>query len=277
MALSDVERQFIYNYSMQLLQQDILTNSLFAGSSVGRDLRSMVLAKQPVQPLTNPFEAAITGTLRGDAAQVRQSSRNVQEAASMVGTARTGVAQIADALSDMEDIIDKINSGELDQTSAVVQSDYDALRDKIEGLVSSTDYNGIAMLDSSQWGTNQIDSNGNVYIQSTRDGGFDVTFHAMDDIDWSQLIGSQLDDSGGGDRAAQLALVQNYQGQVDAILDVYEKKEDSLNSQVLHLESQAQVIDQAVAARSPETTNSVEQLLLNLLLKETGTVVDESS
>lgn len=277
MALSDVERQFIYNYSMQLLQQDILTNSLFAGSSVGRDLRSMVLAKQPVQPLTNPFEAAISGTLRGDAAQVRQSSRNVQEAASMVGTARTGVAQIADALSDMEDIIDKINSGELDQTSAVVQSDYDALRDKIEGLVSSTDYNGIAMLDSSQWGTNQIDSNGNVYIQSTRDGGFDVTFHAMDDIDWSQLIGSQLDDSGGGDRAAQLALVQNYQGQVDAILDVYEKKEDSLNSQVLHLESQAQVIDQAVAARSPETTNSVEQLLLNLLLKETGTVVDESS
>ncbi|WP_243546026.1 flagellin [Pseudodesulfovibrio tunisiensis] len=277
MALSDVERQFIYNYSMQLLQQDILTNSLFAGSSVGRDLRSMVLAKQPVQPLTNPFEAAITGTLRGDAAQVRQSSRNVQEAASMVGTARTGVAQIADALSDMEDLIDKINSGELDQTSAVVQSDYDALRDKIEGLVSSTDYNGIAMLDSSQWGTNQIDSNGNVYIQSTRDGGFDVTFHAMDDIDWSQLIGSQLDDSGGGDRAAQLALVQNYQGQVDAILDVYEKKEDSLNSQVLHLESQAQVIDQAVAARSPETTNSVEQLLLNLLLKETGTVVDESS
>ncbi|MBI9078343.1 MAG: flagellin [Pseudodesulfovibrio sp.] len=278
MAISDIEKNFLYNYSTQLLQQEMLTNQLFGASKVGQDLRSLVLGGAVrATTFTNPFEEAISGTLRADAGSTRQASRNVGEAASMVGVARTDMATIVDALADMEDIIDKINTGELEQTSAVVQADYNALQDKITGIISSSDFNGIALLDGTQWGTSQIDSNGNVHVQTSDDGGFNVTFHNVDEYSWASLVGSELDDSAGGDRAAQLALVQSFKGDMDAILSVYEGKEDSLQSQQTHLESQALLLDQAAQMRKPSDPNySLEQLLADLIAQNTGTIFNSS-
>lgn len=278
MALTDIEKGFIYDYSLQLLQQDMLTNRLFGGSSVGRDLRSLVLG-EPVRAatFTNPFEEAISGTLRGDAAGVRQAARNVGEAASMMGVARTGMATVVDALNDMEDMIDQINAGELDGGSAVVQADYNALRDKITGAVSSADFNGIAILDSGQWGTDQIDADGNVYIQSSKDGGFNITFHSVDTpssgVSWSDLDGASL--GAGGTRATQLGYVQSLQSEMSSILSIYEGKEDSLQAQQLSLEGQAQLLDQAAQIRKPSDPDySLEQLLADLIARQTGTIYD---
>lgn len=278
MSLTDVEKSFIYNYSQQLLQQDMLTNQLFGASGAAQDLRSMILGG-PVkaQTFTTPFEEAISGTLRADAGATRQASRNVGEASSMMGVARNDMATIVDALKDMEDIIDKIETGELDQTSAVVQSDYEALRDKITGTVSNSDYNGIALLDGSKWNTNQIDANGNVHIQSSKDGGFNITFHNVNGTNWAGLIGSELDNSAGGDRAAQLALVQSYKSDMEATLDMYESKESSLDSQELHLQSQAQILDSAAQMRKPSDPDySLEKLLVDLINRNTGSLFDSS-
>lgn len=279
MALSEWERLFIYDTSSQILDYDLLTNYYLLGSSVGASLRDMVLQQQPVQSITQPYDEAITGTLRADAAAVGQNARNVGEAASMMGVGATAVSQISDALAEMEDIIDKINDGELDGSDSTVQADYNALRDKIVGLVESSDYNGIYMLDSDQWGTEQIDSNGQVYIQAYKDGGFNLTFYAMDDsvIDWTQLDGADLEDS--TDRAAQLALVESYTSQSDTILDLYEGRQSSLEFQQTELENQADLLDQAAQARRQSTSSdlSVEDLLLNLLLGDSGKILDESS
>lgn len=277
MALTDIEKTFLFNYSQQLLQQDMLTNQLFGASKVGQDLRSMVLGGPThAQTFTNPFEEAMSGTLRADAGATRQASRNVGEAASMMGIARNDMATIVDALNDMEDIIDKINTGELDETSAVVQADYDALRDKITGIISSSDYNGIALLDGSQWDTNQIDANGNVHIQTSDDGGFNITFHDIDDYNWAVLQGSELDD-GAADLATQLATVQSYLSDMEAVLDVYKGKESSLGAQQLQLESQAQLLDQAAQMRKPNDPNySLEKLLADLVAEQLGTLVNSS-
>jgi flagellin len=186
---------------------------------------------------------------------------------------------IVDALNDMEDMIDKINSGELDGTSTVVQSDFDALRDKITGTISGADFNGIALLDSSQWGTGQIDANGNVYIQSSKNGGFNITFHPVDTpssgVAWSDLTGADLGAS--GTRATQLSYVQSLQSEMSAVLDVYQGKEDSLQSQQLNLESQAQLLDQAAQLRKPSDPDySLEQLLADLVARTTGTLFDSN-
>ncbi len=273
MTLDSSQKLLIYNMAMQTWQSDLLSNSLFAGSQVGRNLRDLVLATQPVRPMTNPFEEAITGTLRADAAATRANAANVGEAVSMVGAAKTAVTQISDALQDMEDIIDQINLGELSASSGVVQADYDALRDKIKGLVSSTDYNGIAVLDGSQWGTDQIDANGNVYIQSNKNGGFNVTFHNLDGINWDNLDGSALD----GSLAAQLAFVQSFQQDIDAVESVYSTKLSSLQNQQTQLLAQADLLDQAVDNRMSSASGmTTEQILLNLILGDTGSIVDES-
>lgn len=276
MALTDIEKSLLFNYSQQLLQQDMLTNQLFAGSSVGRDLRSMVLG-EPTRAtvFTNPFEEAISGTLRADADSTRQASRNVGEAASMMGVARTSMSTIVDALESMESIIEDIEAGNLVATSSVVQADYDALRDKITGIISSTDYNGIYMLDSSQWGTDQITAGGQVYIQSSTDGGFDISFHAVDDgsssTNWSDLSGAALD----GFLATQKSYVDDLKSWAGAIEDMYEVKEDNLESQQVQLESQAQLLDSAAQMRKPSDPDySLEKLLADLIIRETGTIYD---
>ncbi len=280
MALTDIEKNFLANYSQQLLQQDMLTNQLFGGSSVASNLRSMVLGG-PVKAttFTQPFEEAISGQLRGDAGAVRQASRNVGEASSMMGVARTEMAVIVDALEDMEDIIDKINEGELDGSSAVVQSDYNSLRDKITGTISGADFNGIAVLDSTQWDTSQIDANGNVFIQSSKDGGFNITFHSVDDpssgTNWTDLAGADL--AAVGTRATQLGYVQSLKSEMDSILSMYKSKEDSLQSQETALQSQAQILDGAAQLRKPSDPNySLEKLLADLIARTTGTLVDNS-
>jgi flagellin len=275
MALSSDEKNFIFEYSQQLLTQDLLTSAYLSNSGVGRSLRDMVLARQPVQPLTNPYEEAITGSMRADAAAVRQNARNVAEAADMMSTAKYAVGQIKDALDQMEDIIDQINTGELDASSSVVQGEYDALKEKIDGIIANTDFNGISMLDSSKWGTEQIDVNGAVWIQSQKDGGFNITFNALDGLaNLGDLLGSSLADS--GDRATQLGYVQSLQSSVDAVLDRYTAKESSLSYEASQLESQAVVLDQAVDNRKSSGL-SAEDILLNLILSDTGRLVDESS
>lgn len=272
MTLDANEKLFIYNLAMNTWQNDLLSNTLFAGSRVGRSLRDMILAAQPVRPLTNPFEEAITGTLRADAAATRANASNVGEAAAMVGVAKTAVTQISDALADMENIIDQINEGELSASSSVVQADYDALRDKIKGLVSDSDYNGISMLDGSQWGTDQIDSSGNVYIQAGKDGGFNITFHNLDGINWDNLSGAALD----GDLATQLSHVQSFRQDIDAVESVYSGKLSSLENQQDQLLAQADLLDQAVAnRRSSASGMTTEQILLNLILGDSGSILDE--
>jgi flagellin len=276
MALTDIEKSMLYNYSQQLLQQDMLTNQVFAGSGVGQDMRSMMLG-EPVRAktFTNPFEEAISGTLRADAGATRQAGRNIGEGAAMMGIARNSMSTIVDTLGEMEEMISDIEAGNLDATSSVVQGDYDDLRDKITGLISSTDYNGIYFLDSTQWGTEQISSAGAVHLQSNQDDGFNINFNAVDagssSVDWSDLSGAALN----GQLATQKSYVDNLKQWSSSVEDMYRIKEDSLANQQVQLESQAQLLDSAAQMRKPSDPNySLEKLLADLIIRETGTLFD---
>ena len=273
MALSGSDKSLIYNIAMDVWQNDFMTNHYTHGSSVGKSLRDMVLARQPVQPLTNPMEEALTGTLRADAAAVRQNARNVGEAANMVGVAKEGVDEIASALADMDDIIDRINEGELSASDSAVQEEYDSLKSKIQGIISNTDFNGIYVLDSSQWGTEQIDSSGNVYIQAYKDGGFNVTMHAVDSLNFAGLDGASL----ASDLSGQTSLVDSLQSDVDSYVDTYATKLTSLQNQRASLENQADILYQAVDARRPSSNVSAEQFLMNLIFGDSGSIVDTDS
>lgn len=130
MALSDLQRLFTFYTATQLWQQDLLTNVYFQGSSVGANLRSMILGQQPVQPLTNPFDEAMTGRLRADSAAMRQNANNVREAASMVGIAAEAVGVIKSTLEEMQTLAQQIKDGGLTY-SADLAAEYETLDNKI--------------------------------------------------------------------------------------------------------------------------------------------------
>ena len=273
MALSDFEKLFTVSTASQMWQQDLLTNAYFQGSAVGANLRDMVLGRQPVRPLTNPYDEAITGRLRADSGTIRQGARNVKEAAAMVGIAAEAVGTIRSTLEEMQGIATKIKEGDL-IWNTTIRDEYNSLRDKITSIVESTLYNEIALLDSTQWGTSQIDSGGAVYVQAFLNGGFDVTFKALDSPTppWSDLQGASLNNATGLQN--ELLELSDLLGDVSTIEDIYTERASGLEYQAAALESQANLLDQAVEARRQTPTLSLEEILLRLLMRDTGTLFD---
>lgn len=279
MALTDLQKLFIVSTATQTWQQDLLMNAYFQGSAVGANLREMVLGRQPVQPLTNPYDAAMTGRLRADSAAIRQAAGNVKEASSMVGVAADGVGIIRSTLEEMQALAKQIKDGDLTY-STNVENQYNALRDKITGVIESTLYNGISLLDSTKWGTGQIDAQGNVFIQAYPQGGgggFDVTLQQIDKTGLAGLSGGSLDNDPAGSLQTELDKLSEYISDVKTMEDIYRQRRDGLHYQSSAMESQADLLDQAVEARQQSPRQSLEEILLNLLMRNTGTLFDQSS
>jgi flagellin len=59
--------------------------------------------------------------------------------------------------------------------------------------------------------------------------------------------------------------------------EVYSQREDGLNYQATALDSQADLLDQAVEARRQTPVLSLEEILIRLLMRDTGTLLDETS
>jgi flagellin len=279
MALSDLQKLFIVTTANQTWQQDMLMNVYFQGSAVGANLREMILGREPIRPLTNPYDAAMTGRLRADSAAIRRAGGNVKEASAMVGIAAEGVGIIKSTLEEMQALAKQIKDGDLTY-SANVASQYNALRDKITGTIESTMHNGIYLLDSAKWGTSQIDSQGNVFIQAYpkgAGGGFDVTFQQLDKTGLAGLSGTGLSDSPSGSLQAELDKLSGYVGDMKTLEDIYRQRRDGLHYQSAALESQADLLDQAVEARKQTPSLSLEEILLRLLMRNTGTLFDQNS
>ena len=279
MALSDLQRLVIFDTANQLWQQDMLMSAYFQGSIVGANLRSMILGRQPVQPLTNPFDEAITGKLRADSATIRQNARNVREAGSMMGIAKEAVSTIKGLLEEMETLAKSVQTKISGGGSITLEdkADYNALRERITSSIESTRYNSIALLDKSQWpGIEQISADGKVHIQGFPDGGFDLNFRALNEANsafaWSDLDGDNLVADLGG----QILTLSGYIGDMTLIEDIYSNRQDGLEFQAASLVSQADLLDQAVEARRQTPTRSLEQILLDLLSRSSGTIVDET-
>ena len=280
MALSDLQKLFVVSTATQMWQQDLLMNAYFQGSAVGANLREMVLGGQPVKPLTNPFDEAITGRLRSDSAAIRRAGKNVQEASSMVGIAAGAIGSVKGILEEMQSLAQQIKDGELTY-SADVANQYNALRDSIKPIIEGTYHNGIALLDKAQWDTDQISADGKVHIQSipsaASEGGFDVVFQEVDKAGMAALSGGNLDNDPAGSLQSELENLSGHIADMTNLEEIYSQREDGLTYQATALDSQADLLDQAVAARRQTPTLSLEEILIRLLMRDTGTLVDELS
>jgi flagellin len=275
MALTDFERLFVANTANALWQQDWLLNVYFQGSSVGANLRRMVLGQPPLIPLTNPSDEAITGKLRSDAGGLRQNARNVREAASMVGTAAGAVTTMKDALKQMKKLADDVDAGNI--SAAVAQTQYNALYNQLQSTVTATQYNGIPLLNGAAWGTEQITTQGQVYIQGLPQDGFHVVFQRLDNsslIDWTTINANLSNPTA---RANAITALSSAITSTSTLADIYTKREEGLRSQASILSAQADLLAQAAEARRKAPTLSIEEVFLRLLLRSTGTIMDLSS
>jgi flagellin len=93
---------------------------------------------------------AISEGLKSDIRALDQASRNAADGVSLVQTAEGALDEVSNILLRMKELAEQSLNGTLSDTDrTALDSEYTALTDEIDRISSSTEFNGIKLLDSS--------------------------------------------------------------------------------------------------------------------------------
>lgn len=292
--MTDNTKQLVFTLSMQMLKGDLLTNSLFYGGQVGKDLRSLVLQRKGSLKLTDPMGEALSGKIRGNAGMLRQASNNVSEAKALIDKAESSVQTIREALERMQELAQGVADGTL--TATEVSSEYDTLAAKIDTTISSASYNGISLLSSNGWTSDERvtlkgtagnpGASGIIAIQAGKSSFplplTDLQFLADKNFTGTDMDGLTLSAATDIPDAATAAAISDelsaLVGTIQTVETLYEGRSTQLQSQASSLVSQASILDTAASTRKAGNDNrSIEELLLDYLVNQVGGVVNTNT
>ncbi len=89
---------------------------------------------------------AVSSAMRADIASYKVASRNVSEANSLLQVAEGGYDQITNILTRMKELTTQGTSANASTNTAVIQSEVTSLKNEINRIAGSTEYNGTALL-----------------------------------------------------------------------------------------------------------------------------------
>jgi len=137
---------------------------------------------------------AISEGMRSLTGGLERASQNAQNGVSLIQTAEGGLSGTADALSRMRELAVQASNGTMNDTDrAMLNREFNDLRESINGIAESTNYNGINLLngDQSEGLTLQIGAQGNADQRmqvAIGDMGSDAL--GLSDLDISTLDGA---------------------------------------------------------------------------------------
>jgi flagellin len=98
----------------------------------------------------NAAGLAVAMQMLSDVSSLRQASTNVLQGTSVLQTADGALQQAGNILDRMKSLATQANSGSLDNASRnAINEEYQSLRGELDGLRSSTTFNGAKLLDGS--------------------------------------------------------------------------------------------------------------------------------
>lgn len=291
MALTDLERNFIASYSMQLLSQDVLTNSLFAGGTFGAAMRGMVLPTAKITDgYTNPMAAALNSRLRSDARSFTQAASNLRDAIPMYETLATASADINDIMDQMLQVLKDRQSGLISRDAARTQ--YQSLYDQYTALVESTVFNGMPVADGEAWALVESIQGptggvGTMIIQTNASGSGGLTATLLDfkglaeNSTWkpSAITFTDWQTRNLNDHILALEGNTTTTGAIQTVAgftEVYQKRAAELESMATSLEDQAELLAKAAVNRSARVATS-EDVFLDYILGKIGSLFDEDA
>ena len=168
----------------------------------------------------------VAQTLRGDQGGLTAVTSSLNNAKSVVDVAVSGAEQISDLINDMKSKAYEAASATDSGTLEALQKDYDGLKSQIDSIISSSDFNGVNLLDS---------SGGSVSSLQTLDTSNLLT---VDSVDIGALSGGSATLSGlsGSSDLASASAAASTVDNLDAL-------SDALNTQLSTLGAKSRQID----------------------------------
>lgn len=272
--------------TLALMGRQFLAQALANGGSLDSAAQLM---PQP-GPFTTGREkaaAALTGRIRSDAATLMQSAKNALEGAAMSSMIKESALSLGETLSGMQTVVQSYASGQMDETAA--QELFASLAGNLSAGVSGTRYNGISLMDQAGWDDERLTVTGDTATLSIQMGGAS-TFSLRDFSSLKSLETVDLADENAADALASLMEdLSTRIATVNTVASGYEALASSYASQAKSLENQAAVLAKTAAraiaeagkhpadVAGPDPEKTLAALLLDMLLRDSGRVVDTSS
>ena len=256
-----------------LLQQQLLNQVLKGESS---SLTDILLQRR--KPSGREITAkALTGGIRADSGMLRQASKNVREGGTIAGMAKTGVSTIITSLKEMRSLAWAVSAGTANPDAAGV---YAKQAEAIKGVVESTAYNGISLMDKKDWGIDErlkVSSNGadifaSLSIQAGR-GIRNIVLTDFSGMAEGSTVNATLSQANADDLASELSLIiQNMQ--------LHEKSFDSLeysmNAEAKRMDRNSRILELTAARAISGVRKSPAPTRLYKLLMGQGNLIDDS-
>ena len=263
---------------MLVLQQQLIDQVLDSGG--GSSLTDALLQKRQKSG-REIAAAALTGRIRSDAGVLRQAARNVREGGGIASMAHEGVSSIVESLSGMQKLVQDVAGG-ADPSSA--QAAFNDFASSIKGVLTSTDYNGIKLLDGGKWSGDERltpvpGSGGKNSSLSIADGKGTRTLTLTDfsDLASSPILNSDLSSLS----AAELTDLSSNLTALTKNMQLYEKSYASLASsmgaEARSIDRQAKILDVTAARSMAGAGRDPASNLLYLLLSDQGKIINNSS
>ena len=269
--------------TLALLGQEFLARALARGGSLN-DVATEALLKP--RPLTGREMSAValTGKIRSDSAMLHQASHNASEASAMASMIRDSTFLVSDTLNTMLTIAQAVNNGEMNADEAA--KSYNSLASSLKATITGTAYNGIVLLDKDGWGSDARETSdasgtsGTLHIQM---GNASSAF-MLRDLSNLKAFAAENDLSPASIEET-IDKLSSAIGTANTMSSGYEALASSYEYEARHFTLQGDNLA-LVASRGLSTTpgneksfseESVRNLLLDMLLRDQGKLVDTES
>lgn len=221
---------------------------------------------------------AVSESLKSDVAQTQQGSRNAQDGISMLQTAEGAMGTIDDALVRMKQLAEQAATGSYSESQrSIMNNEFDQMAEEINGIATTTKFNGISMLDNSatvsiHFGgpTDEID----IAAADMTKSGLGIKGASISSVDSAKAALATLDSAIAVKDAARAALgyKMNRLESTISVLDIQAENLQSSESRISDVDvatemaamTRNQVLAQAGTAMLAQA-NTMPQMALTLL------------
>ncbi|CAK7002296.1 MAG: hypothetical protein DELT_00079 [Desulfovibrio sp.] len=274
--------------TLALIGQQFLVQALANGGSLDSAMQTMLLGSSSGTSGKEKSATALTGRIRSDAATLRQGAKNASEGAAMASIINESALSIGETLSEMQTLVQAYQSGQLSDGEA--QTAFTSLARNLSATVSGAQYNGISLMDADGWNDERLTVNGSTATLSIQMGASATTFSLHDLSSLKNLESVVLTDEKTADGLLSLTeTLSKSLSTASTIASGYQALAGSYTSQAKAMESQAEILsktaERAVSEAgkhpsdiaAPDTEKTINTILMDMLLRDSGKLVDTSS
>lgn len=279
MANYNYNSSALAQYSLNLLRGQMITQ-IISGKDLaaagGLSLTEYILGKRDEKKRsgTDMMNDALTGLMRSDAAMLRQASKNMMQGKALLEAGSAGIESIQDKVRRMSEITAELQN---DYTNAAaLKVEYMELADNIKSIIEGTSFNGLSLLDGDGWADDErittSGMTGKLGLQSGKAQNeltlFDLKFYksgwAASDLDQVNL-------------SLTAGTLSQFMTTLEGMNESYKARAGLLNSEAATFERQAGILDKATGKAKPGDEGSLRDALVEILMRDSGSVFSTNS